>query len=52
MSHDGTPYQILHNIVGGNQVLYSISVVLLFVIYILLYYAIFFFARKKNKQPA
>ena len=52
MSHDGTPYQILYNIVGGNQVLYSISVVLLFVLYIIIYYAIFYFAGKKNKQPA
>lgn len=50
MSHDGTPYKIVYDLVGGNPVLYPLSVVLLFVIYIIIYYAIFFFAKKKNKQ--
>ena len=34
MYHDGTPYQIFYNLVGGNKVLYPIVVVLLFFLYI------------------
>lgn len=37
MRGDGTPYDILYNLVGGNKVLYPISVVLLFYAYILLF---------------
>lgn len=50
MRDDGTPYSIVTNLVGGNQVLYSISVILLFVIYIAIYYGVFYILRKKNKQ--
>ena len=41
MSHDGTPYVIFWNLVGGNPVLYPIIVVLLFVIYLVGFYYIF-----------
>ena len=34
MRGDGTPYDILYNLLGGNRVLYPISVVLLFFVYI------------------
>jgi len=57
MNHDGTPYVIFWNMVGGNQVLYAIIVVLLFVIYIALYYLIYHwiversFPLMKKKAP-
>lgn len=50
MSHDGTPYSIIYNLVGQIQPLYSISVVLLFVIYIYINYAVFKMLRKNNNQ--
>lgn len=42
MNHDGTPYQIFYNLVGGHPVLYPTIVVALFLVYILLYYGIYF----------
>lgn len=41
MSHDGTPYVILWNLVGGIQVLYTITVIAIFVVYILGFYYIY-----------
>lgn len=38
MRGDGTPYDILYNLLGGNAVLYPLSVVLLFVVYIVAFY--------------
>ena len=38
MAGDGTPYDILYNLVGGSRILYPLGVVLLFVIYIFLFY--------------
>ena len=54
MNHDGTPYVIFWNMVGGNQVLYAIVVVLIFVIYIAAFYWIYNLikAKKKAKEPA
>ena len=47
---DGTPYDILYNLVGGNQILYPIGVVALFVVYIIVFYALFnLFAKSENK---
>ena len=46
---DGTPYDILYNLLGGNAVLYPLGVVGLFVLYISLYYGIFLLVRKKKK---
>ncbi len=48
---DGTPYDIIYNLVSGNPVLYPIMVVLLFFVYILLYYTVYYFIvnRRKNK---
>ena len=34
---DGTPYDILYNLVGGHQVIYPLSVVGLFLVYIVVY---------------
>lgn len=49
MSGDGTPYDILYNLVGGNPVLYPIGVVVLFLIYITAFYLVYFLiSRKRN----
>lgn len=49
---DGTPYDILFNLLGGNAVLYPLAVVVLFILYILLFYGIFFLLRKKKVPVA
>lgn len=48
MAGDGTPYDILYNLFNGNQILYPLSVIALFVIYIVLFY--YFFHLFKNKK--
>lgn len=53
MAGDGTPYDILYNLLGGNKVLYPLSVVALFIIYIALFYHLFYlFKSKKAKSKA
>ena len=53
MAGDGTPYDILYNLVGGSKVLYPLGVVLLFVIYIVLFYWLFHvFARRKDQAKS
>ena len=47
-NHDGTPYVVLYNLVGGNPVLYPLCVMLLFVIYITLFYYVFLRIRKSK----
>ncbi len=47
---DGTPYDILYNLVGGHPVFYPLCVVLLFVIYIFAFYGIYFLCDKKAKS--
>lgn len=49
-SHDGTPYSIIYNMVSGNQILYPMMVILIFVIWILLFYLTYFFIRKKTNK--
>ncbi|MBE6590195.1 MAG: hypothetical protein E7643_08450 [Ruminococcaceae bacterium] len=44
---DGTPYDILYNLVGGNQILYPLLVVLLFMIYICVFHLVYVFFKKK-----
>lgn len=44
---DGTPYDIVYNLVGGNAVLYPLSVVALFLLYIVAYYGVFYWATKR-----
>lgn len=59
MSHDGTPYVIFWNLVGGIQVLYTITVIAIFVVYILGFYYIYNwivtktnpFAKKTSAEP-
>ena len=48
MAGDGTPYDILFNLVGGSPVWYPISVVALFLIYISLFYYLVYACRKKK----
>lgn len=52
MAGDGTPYDILYNLVGGHKVLYPVSVVALFIVYIWLYYGICFLVRGKKSRKA
>lgn len=52
---DGTPYDIVFNLVNGNQVLYPLIVIMLFAIYIVAYYYIYyaivsFVSIKKKRQ--
>lgn len=54
MRGDGTPYDILYNLVGGSQVLYPILVVALFLVYILGFYSVYYALRhtkQKEKHP-
>ena len=50
MAGDGTPYDILYNLVNGNKVLYPACVVALFMVYIGIFYAIFYLVKTKKKQ--
>lgn len=52
MRGDGTPYDILYNLLGGNQILYPIGVVALFLIYILAFYMVYFLIKKCQKSRA
>ena len=53
MRGDGTPYDILYNLVGGNRVIYPLCVVALFLVYIFAFYGIFFMIRgRKGKKDA
>ena len=49
MAGDGTPYDILYNLVGGSPVLYPLGVVVLFVVYILCFYGVHALVVKKKK---
>ena len=46
MRGDGTPYDIIYNLVGGNRIIYPIIVVVLFFIYIVAFYAAFYGIKK------
>ena len=39
---DGTPYDILYNLVGGNPILYPLSVIVLFFVYIIVFYEVYY----------
>lgn len=47
MAGDGTPYDILYNLVNGSQILYPILVVVLFLLYISLFYYLVYVSRRK-----
>ena len=44
---DGTPYQILYQLVGGHPVLYPAMVIILFLIYIAAFYGVYMLIEKK-----
>ena len=48
MRGDGTPYDIVFNAVGGSPVLYPLSVVGLFLLYITVFYRVVFLIRHKR----
>ena len=48
MRGDGTPYDLIFNAVGGSPVLYPITVVLLFILYISAFYGVYFLINKKS----
>ncbi len=50
MAGDGTPYDVLYNLVGGNRLLYPLSVVALFLLYIGLYYWLFYVITHKRRS--
>ena len=52
MRGDGTPYDILYNLVGGHPVWYPVGVIALFLLYITGFYLVFFQAKRKQKITA
>ena len=50
MRGDGTPYDILFNLVSGHPVLYPLGVVLLFIVYILVFYGVYWKIRGMKNQ--
>jgi len=50
MAGDGTPYDIVYNLVGGHKVAYPVLVVALFLIYIVVYRWGYTLATKKKTE--
>ena len=48
MRGDGTPYDVLYNLFDGHKVLYPVSVVMLFLVYICLFYRVYYAVSKKK----
>ena len=48
MRGDGTPYDILYNLVSGHVLWYPLGVVMLFILYIVLFYGIYWRIRGKK----
>jgi len=49
MRGDGTPYDVLMTLVGGNQAAYTVGVIGLFLIYIVIFYSVYYLIKKKKK---
>ncbi len=47
---DGTPYSIVTSLVGGNQTLYTIGVIVLFLIYLAVFYLIHHLCTRKKAK--
>lgn len=47
---DGTPYDILFGLVGGNPVLYAAGVVVLFMLFIAVFYGVVFLCRRGKTE--
>ena len=52
MRGDGTPYDILYNLVDGHPLFYPGGVVFLFLVYILGFYKVYFWFCEKAKHVA
>ena len=52
MGGDGTPYDIIYNMVNGHPVIYPVIVVLLLFVYILVYNLVYNLIAKNSKKPA
>ncbi len=50
MAGDGTPYDILYNLVGGHSVLYPLMVVALFLVYIAAFYLAYYRAPRRKED--
>ena len=50
MRGDGTPYDILYNIVNGNKVIYPILVVVLFMLYICAFWGVYTIIKAKTQK--
>ena len=48
MAGDGTPYDILYNLVNGHKVIYPILVILLLVVYIAIFYLVHYLIKNKR----
>ncbi|MBO4562220.1 MAG: YwaF family protein [Clostridia bacterium] len=48
MRGDGTPYDIVYDLVGGSPVLYPIIVVAMFLAYIAIFYLIYYLVKKRR----
>ncbi|MBE6553061.1 MAG: hypothetical protein E7666_01835 [Ruminococcaceae bacterium] len=51
MRGDGTPYELLYSLVGGNPILYPLGVVILFLLYITAFYAGYHFFCLRRRTP-
>ena len=49
---DGTPYDILYNLVGGNAILYPIGVLLLFFLYIAGFHLVYHLFKRKHQKES
>ena len=49
---DGTPYDILYNLVKGSKVLYPLCVIALFLIYITVFYRVYYGITKRRERRA
>ena len=50
MYHDGTPYSIFYNMVGGSPIFYPLIVVGVFVIYLVGFYHVYGAIKKKKQE--
>jgi hypothetical protein len=49
MAGDGTPYDLLFNLVKGNAIAYPLGVVALFLVYIVAFYGAFYLIKNQKK---
>ena len=52
MQGDGTPYDILYNLLGGSPILYPLTVIALFILYITVFYGAFFLVDHKRSKKS